>query len=88
MPATNRNLKRSHAIKISVTPAVFEKLQFVSETLGITTAQICAMAVSEYVTTKAISYTSAQATSERAIEAMVPHMVELFQRIGEEEKKC
>lgn len=87
MPVTNRNLKRSHALKISVTPAVFEKLTFVSETLGISTAQICAMAVSEYVTTKTIAFTSAQQTTERAIEAMAPHMAELFQRIGEEEKK-
>lgn len=88
MPTTNKNLKRSHAIKISVTPAVYEKLQFVSETLGITSAQICAMAVSEYVTAKSISFTSAQKTSESAIQAMLPHMAELFQRIGEEEKKC
>lgn len=88
MPTTKQNLKRSHAIKISVTPAVYEKLRFVSDTLGITTAQICAMAVSEYVTTKALAFTSAQAQSERVIEAMAPHMSELFQRMGEEEKKC
>ena len=90
MPPTNRNLKRSHAIKISVTPAIYEKLVFVSNTLGITPAQIAAMALSEYVTTKAIAFTSAQASSERAIEAMTPHMAELFQLLGQQVKdeKC
>lgn len=84
MPVTTKNLKRSHALKISVTPAVYQKLVFVSETLGISPAQIAAIALSEYVTTKAIAFTSAQASSERLIEAMAPHMAELFQRIGEE----
>lgn len=84
MPVTNKNLKRSHAIKISVTPAIYQKLVFVSDTLGISPAQIAAMALSEYVTTKSIAFTSAQASSERVIEAMAPHMAELFQRLGEE----
>lgn len=84
MPVTNKNLKRSHAIKISVTPAIYQKLVFVSDTLGISPAQIAAMALSEYVTTKAIAFTSAQASSERMIEAMAPHVADLFQRLGEE----
>ena len=85
MPPTNRNLKRSHAIKISITPAVFEKLVFVSETLGMSTAQIAALAVSEYVANKSISFRAAQTSSEQMIESMAPHMAELFQKLGDKE---
>lgn len=85
MPPTNRNLKRSHAIKISITPAVFEKLVFVSETLGMSTAQIAALAVSEYVANKSIAFRAAQTSSEQMIESMAPHMAELFQKLGDKE---
>lgn len=86
MPVTTQNIKRTHALKISVTPAVYQKLLFVSETLGISPAQIAAMALSEYVTTKAIAFTAAQATSERVIEAMTPHMADLFQAMGQKQE--
>ena len=85
MPPTKKNLKRSHAIKISITPAVYEKLVFVSETLGMSTAQIAALAVSEYVANKSISFRVAQTSSEQMIESMAPHMAELFQKLGDKE---
>ena len=73
--------KRSQAVKISLTPTAMDKLVFVAETLGIAPSQVAAVAVSEYVAAKAIAFGAAEKTGQQMIEAMTPHMAEMFQNL-------
>lgn len=77
--------KRSQAVKISLTPTAWEKLVFVAETLGIAPSQVAAVAVSEYVATKSIAFGAAEKTGQQMIEAMTPHMSEIFQKLADKE---
>jgi hypothetical protein len=82
----NPNTKRSHPMKVSLTPATFEKLKVVAETLGMAPSAVAAMAVSEYAAAKFITFNAAEKTSQQAIEAMVPHMAQMFQALAEKEE--
>jgi len=77
--------KRSQAVKISLTPTAMDKLVFVAETLGIAPSQVAAVAVSEYVAAKAIAFGAAEKTGQQMIEAMTPHMAEMFQKLADKE---
>ena len=50
-----------------------------------TPSAVAAMAVSEYAASKFISFNTAEKASNQAIEAMVPHMAQLFQSIADKE---
>ena len=49
--------------------------------LGIAPSQVAAVAVSEYVAAKAIAFGAAEKTGQQMIEAMTPHMAEMFQNL-------
>lgn len=85
MTVKRESLARSHAVKVGLTPATYEKLRFVSDTLGMTPSAVAAMAVSEYAASKFISFNTAEKASNQAIEAMVPHMAQFFQSIADKE---
>lgn len=86
MTQKRESLARSHAVKVGLTPATYEKLRFVSETLGMTPSAVAALAVSEYAAAKFISFNVAEKSSNQAIEAMVPHMAQLFQSLADKEQ--
>ena len=81
----NPLMTRSHAVKVGLTPATYEKLTFVSETLGMAPSAVAALAVSEYVALKCIAFGATQATQEKMIEAMAPQIASLFQNIADKE---
>lgn len=81
----NPNTKRSHPMKVSLTPATYDKLKVVAETLGMAPSAVAAMAVSEYAAAKFIAFNSAEKSSQQAIEAMVPHMAQMFQALADKE---
>ena len=66
-------------------PTAMDKLVFVAETLGIAPSQVAAVAVSEYVAAKAIAFGAAEKTGQQMIEAMTPHMAEMFQKLADKE---
>lgn len=79
--------KRSYVVKISLSPAVGAKLEQVAEVLGLAPSQIAAIAVSEYAAAKAIAFSAAERSSQQMIEAMGPHMADLFQSLAAKEIK-
>lgn len=85
MTEKRSTVARSHAVKIGLTPATYEKLRFVSETLGMTPSGVAAMAVSEYAAAKFIAFNVADKASNQMIESMAPHMVQLFQSLADKE---
>jgi hypothetical protein len=87
MPATSLEQKRSHIIKVSVTPAIWAKLTAISEVLGIPPSAIAALAVSEYAATKHLAFTSVERNMNAAIEAMMPHLLPVLDALSKEGKK-
>lgn len=77
--------KRSHAVKISLTPTSYDKLLLVSEAFGMAPSQIAAMAVAEYTAKQAVVLQAAEAGTQKMIDSMAPHMADLFKSIADKE---
>lgn len=67
-----------YAVKVGLTPATYEKLRFVSETLGMDPLRSQRW-LRASTPQPPISFNVAEKSSNQAIEAMVPHMAQLFQ---------
>ena len=90
MPVKKLTEKRSHAVKISLTPSAHDKLLLVSEAYGMAPSQIAAMADAEYTAKQAVMLQAAEQGTQKMIDSMAPHMADLFQSIAAKEglDKC
>lgn len=79
--------KRSHPVKISLTPSSHEKLLLVADAYGMAPSQIAAIAVAEYTAKQAVMLQAAEAGTQKMIDAMSPHVADLFQSIAAKEGK-
>ena len=87
MGAPRKIEKRSQIVKLSLTPSSYDKLLLVAESFGMAPSQIAAMAVAEYTAKQAIVLQAAEQGTQKMIDTMAPHMVDLFQSIAAKEGK-
>lgn len=81
MPVTKLSEKRSHAVKVTLTPTSWDKLTFVAEQLGVAPSQVATMAVSEYAAMKSIALKSSDVGTKQIIDVMVPALTEMLSNI-------
>lgn len=87
MGAPRKIEKRSQIVKLSLTPSSYDKLLLVAESFGMAPSQIAAMAVAEYTAKQAIVLQAAEQGTQKMIDAMSPHVADLFQSIAAKEGK-
>lgn len=78
---------RDFTLSVRLRQDMKERLDFVAEQLGVSTATVASMAIGQYVASQYASLTASRNASESMIQQVLPGMLEMLKAISTEESE-
>jgi hypothetical protein len=75
---------RDFTLSVRLRPDMRERLNFVSEALGVSPATVASMAIGQYVASQHASLTASHKSAESLIQQVAPGMLEMFKTLATE----